>query len=136
MSQLPKTENLLHEVRRGVLYLTFNRPEARNAMSTALLQEIVDCFAAIREDRSIRAVVLRGAGGHFCAGGDIKDMANARAAKARAALYGRPVPNLDDVREVVPDVLRHRIVPGFEAEAEGRTADDLVAELIRRSREW
>ncbi len=58
------------------------------------------------------------------------------AAKARAALYGRPVPNLDDVREVVPDVLRHRIVPGFEAEAEGRTADDLVAELIRRSREW
>ncbi len=91
MSQLPKTENLLHEVRRGVLYLTFNRPEARNAMSTALLQEIVDCFAAIREDRSIRAVVLRGAGGHFCAGGDIKDMANARAAKARAAAGTDPV---------------------------------------------
>ncbi|MCG8469062.1 MAG: AAA family ATPase [Gemmatimonadetes bacterium] len=58
------------------------------------------------------------------------------AAKARAALDGRPVPNLDDVRHVAPDVLRHRVVPGFEAEAEGRTADDIVAELIAHSRSW
>ncbi len=58
------------------------------------------------------------------------------AAKARAALDGRPVPNLDDVRAVAPDVLRHRVVPGFEAEAEGRTADDIVAELIEHSRGW
>mgnify|MGYP001167784698 FL=1 len=58
------------------------------------------------------------------------------AAKGRAALQGRPVPNLDDVRAVAPDVLRHRIVPGFEAEAEGRTADDIVAELIEHSRNW
>jgi len=58
------------------------------------------------------------------------------AAKARAALDGRPVPNLDDVRAIAPDVLRHRIVPGFEAEAEGRTADDIVAELIEHSRGW
>jgi len=58
------------------------------------------------------------------------------AAKGRAALQGRPVPNLDDVRAVAPDVLRHRIVPGFEAEAEGRTADDIVAELIEHSRSW
>jgi MoxR-like ATPase len=58
------------------------------------------------------------------------------AAKARAALNGRPVPNFDDVRAVAPDVFRHRIVPGFEAEAAGRTADDLVAELIEVSRSW
>jgi MoxR-like ATPase len=57
-------------------------------------------------------------------------------AKARAALHGRPVPNFDDVRDVAPDVLRHRVVPGFEAEAEGRTADDLVADLIEHSRSW
>jgi MoxR-like ATPase len=50
--------------------------------------------------------------------------------KARAALDGRPGPNLDDVRAVAPDVLRHRLVPGFEAEAAGRTADDLVKELV------
>ncbi len=50
--------------------------------------------------------------------------------KALAALQGRPVPNLDDVMYIAPDVLRHRIVPGFEAEAAGRTPDDLVADLI------
>ena len=50
--------------------------------------------------------------------------------KARAALDGRPAPNLDDVRALAPDVLRHRIVTGFEAEAAGRTPDDLIDELI------
>jgi MoxR-like ATPase len=54
--------------------------------------------------------------------------------KARAALQGRPVPNLDDVRAIAPDVLRHRIVPGFEAEAASRTSDDLVADLINSVR--
>jgi MoxR-like ATPase len=51
--------------------------------------------------------------------------------KARAALDGRPIPDIDDVRAVAPDVLRHRVVPGFEAEAAGRTADDLIDELVR-----
>jgi len=50
--------------------------------------------------------------------------------KARAALQGRPVPSLEDVQAIAPDVLRHRIVPGFEAEAAGRTRDDLVEDLI------
>ncbi len=53
------------------------------------------------------------------------------AAKARAALDGRPIPDLDDVRIVAPDVLRHRVVPGFEAEAAGRSADDLIDELVQ-----
>ena len=50
-------------------------------------------------------------------------------AKARAALDGRAAPDLEDLRALAPDVLRHRVVPGFEAEAAGRDADDLVAEL-------
>ncbi len=58
------------------------------------------------------------------------------AAKAKAALDGRPVPNLDDVRAVAPAVLRHRVVPGFEAEAEGRTTDDIIAELVEHSLGW
>ncbi|MCL7927364.1 MAG: MoxR family ATPase [marine benthic group bacterium] len=51
-------------------------------------------------------------------------------ARARAALHGRAAPDFEDIRTIAPDVLRHRIVPGFEAEAAGRSADDLVAELI------
>jgi MoxR-like ATPase len=57
-------------------------------------------------------------------------------AKARAALSGRGMPDLDDVRAVAPSVLRHRLVPNFQAEADGRSAADLVSELIQQSRKW
>jgi MoxR-like ATPase len=57
-------------------------------------------------------------------------------AKARAAMDGRGVPDLEDVRAVAPWVLRHRVVPNFQAEAEGRTAESITGELIERSREW
>jgi MoxR-like ATPase len=52
------------------------------------------------------------------------------AAKARAAMDGRPMADLDDVRSVAPSVLRHRIVTNFSAEAAGRTSEDLVGELV------
>lgn len=71
---IPETKTLLITLQGGVLHVTFNRPEARNAMSTEMLADIEAVFAAISDDRSIRAVVLRGAGGHFCAGGDLKSM--------------------------------------------------------------
>jgi MoxR-like ATPase len=57
-------------------------------------------------------------------------------AKARAALDGRGVPNHEDVRAVAPAVLGHRVVMSFQAEAEGRTAKDVVEELIDSSRKW
>jgi MoxR-like ATPase len=57
-------------------------------------------------------------------------------AKARAALAGRGMPDLEDVRAVAPSVLRHRVVPSFQAEADGRAAGDLVTELIEQSRKW
>jgi MoxR-like ATPase len=47
-------------------------------------------------------------------------------AKARAAMDGRPVPDIDDVRAVALPVLRHRIVVNFQAEAEGMTAERLL----------
>ncbi len=76
--QLPTTE-LLELRREGwVLHLTLNRPEVRNAMSFAMIDEIIAVFDAVADTQDIRVVVLRGAGGHFCAGGDIKDMAQAR----------------------------------------------------------
>jgi MoxR-like ATPase len=51
-------------------------------------------------------------------------------AKARAAMAGRPMADLDDVRSVAPAVLRHRVVTNFAAEAADRTSEDLVQELI------
>ena len=66
------------ERRGAVLHITLNRPELRNAMS---LQMVTELRAALKDAESgsqVRAIVLRGAGGHFCAGADLKDMAAAR----------------------------------------------------------
>src|SRR5256714_3467015 len=55
-------------------------------------------------------------------------------AKARAALDGRPMADEDDLRTVAPTVLTHRIVINFAAEAAGRTAADIVAQLLKEAR--
>ncbi|MDU3294169.1 MAG: enoyl-CoA hydratase/isomerase family protein, partial [Pseudomonas aeruginosa] len=71
---LPHCETLLLEPVEGVLRITLNRPQSRNAMSLAMVGELRAVLAAVRDDRSVRALVLRGAGGHFCAGGDIRGL--------------------------------------------------------------
>src|SRR5262245_55267008 len=56
--------------------LTLNRPDRRNALTHAMMLELEDAFAKVRDDPNCRVLVLRGAGGHFCAGGDLDAMAN------------------------------------------------------------
>ena len=72
-----QTVLLQHE--GGLLTITLNRPEVRNAMSLAMVLELREVLAAAETDGRTRVLVLRGAGGHFCAGADLKDMAGARA---------------------------------------------------------
>lgn len=79
MNRLPECQTLLLELHGGVLHVTLNRTDNRNAMSLQMVSELRGVFAAVRDERDVRALVLSGAGGHFCAGGDIKDMASARA---------------------------------------------------------
>jgi isohexenylglutaconyl-CoA hydratase len=74
MSTLPATKHIRLQPQGPVLHLWLNRPEARNALSATMVREISETFAAIHDDRSVRVVVMRGAGGTFCAGGDIKNM--------------------------------------------------------------
>jgi isohexenylglutaconyl-CoA hydratase len=78
MSLLPDCETLQLALHQGVLHVTLNRPQCRNAMSLQMVSELRAVFSAVRDDSQTRAIVLAGAGGHFCAGADIKDMANAR----------------------------------------------------------
>ena len=70
---------LVHHQAGPVLHLTLNRPEVRNAMSMAMVLELRQALAAAEADGDTRVLVLRGAGGHFCAGADLRDMAGARA---------------------------------------------------------
>jgi isohexenylglutaconyl-CoA hydratase len=72
MTILPNCKNLLLEPEGGTLFVTIDRPEARNALSDEVVEELSAVIDAIAHDRAIRAVVLRGAGGTFCAGADIK----------------------------------------------------------------
>lgn len=55
--------------------LTLNRPEQRNALDLELRAAFAEAVPQVRDDPSVRAVVITGAGGHFCSGGDIKSMA-------------------------------------------------------------
>ena len=70
---------LLLERHGGTAVLTMNRPEQRNALDLELRSAFAQAVAEVRDDPSVRAVVLTGAGGHFCAGGDIKAMGSSDA---------------------------------------------------------
>lgn len=116
------SETLIVQQQGAVLHVTLNRPEQRNAMSAQMLNELIEVFAQIKDDLSIRAVVLRGAGGHFCAGGDIKDMAALRMAAAQAAsnqpyiafnrLFGTLIETVNHAPQIVVAVLEGAVLGG------------------------
>ena len=71
-SELPVTKSLILERDESVLKIWLNRPESKNALSTEMTDELNGVLDEVHDDRSIRTIVLRGKGGVFCAGGDIK----------------------------------------------------------------
>lgn len=71
-------DNLITVLDGGVLNVTLNRPTAKNAMSLALLDELIDALDTAEANADTRVIVIRGADGNFSAGADIKDMAAAR----------------------------------------------------------
>lgn len=65
-----------------ILQITLNRPEALNALSPSLLGELYDTFLQAKEDKSIKGILLTGTGKAFCAGADIKQLANLTTAQS------------------------------------------------------
>jgi isohexenylglutaconyl-CoA hydratase len=82
MADLPECKELLLDRQGSRLYVTINRPEARNALSNEVVEELIAVVDAIASDRAVRTVILRGAGGTFCAGGDIKTFQQAFGSEA------------------------------------------------------
>ena len=70
----------------GVVTVTLNRPEARNALDMIMRRELAAVLDEVEADESGRVLILTGAGGHFCSGGDVKTMRQKRhtAAEGRA----------------------------------------------------
>lgn len=75
---LPQTTEFIKLERKGpVLYVWLNKPEMRNALVAGMGDELFATFSALKDMPDVRVVILRGAGGTFCAGGDIKGFAAA-----------------------------------------------------------
>ena len=75
---LPDTKTLLLRAHGPVLHVTLHRPDKRNAMSLAMVDELEAALDHV-EAAGTRIVVFRGSNGNFCSGGDISDMAAASA---------------------------------------------------------
>jgi enoyl-CoA hydratase/carnithine racemase len=67
-------ENICFATEDNIALITLNRPERRNALSLALMQELIDCLGAIGSRRDLRAVILAATGKVFCSGHDLSEM--------------------------------------------------------------
>ncbi|MEO1289210.1 MAG: enoyl-CoA hydratase-related protein, partial [Chloroflexota bacterium] len=70
MPDFGSLDTLLIEQKDFALYITLNRPETRNAMNNQMVAELTHVFTKVHGDLSIRAIILQGADGFFCSGGN------------------------------------------------------------------
>ena len=84
---MTEQKNTLYEVRNGAAWITLNRPEVRNALSSNLLTEVYDHLAAANADPAVRCIVLTGAGKGFCSGADLKNPPGMAGADGRIVPY-------------------------------------------------
>ncbi len=70
----------------GVATLVLNRPESRNALGAAMVEELSRLLAQVADDKDVGAVAIRGAGRDFCAGADLREMAASQAEGPEAGL--------------------------------------------------
>ena len=110
------SEVLLTRREGAVLVLSNNNPAARNALSPAFYAALTQALAAAQDDPSVGAIVLTGEGGHFCSGGDLRQLATRRELpieERRAKLEG-----LHDLVRAVRDC-RKPVIAAVEGAAAG-----------------
>ena len=78
-------DHLIETLEDGVCTLTMNRPEARNAMSGPMMAALNEAIPRVAADPAVRCVVLTGAGGAFCSGGDVKGFASDNESEGQGA---------------------------------------------------
>ena len=90
-----KTNDIAFEVKEHVAYILLNKPEQYNPISAEAMQDLSQCLTYCEEHDDVRAVVIRGAGGNFSAGGNVKAMKE-RLVSATAVSFScgsRPCPS-------------------------------------------
>ena len=107
--------------REGIAaHLVFNRPERRNALNHAMMAEIGDAVDRVGADRKVRALVLRGSGGAYCAGGDLGAMSKLPPRPrsgpdplvANYRLFGKVLAKLNQLPQAVVSVVEGPAVGG------------------------
>ena len=104
------TEDLRTEISEGVMTITLNRPERRNALSDAMLEGLIASLADAETATDVGSVLLTGAGGAFCAGGDVKGMAASGGEGGWSVRLGRAAATSDLSRR-----FRVALAPGARA---------------------
>ena len=74
MKNFPKTDSLLIEYSNGWVTIWFNQIKNRNAITNNIVDELFSIFNFLNDDREVRGITLRGKGGIFCAGVDLKSL--------------------------------------------------------------
>ncbi len=85
------SSELLETFHDGIATLTINRPQSRNSMTTEVMQGLSEAIPRLANDPSVRLVVLTGAGGAFCAGGDVKGFVNKEPGSANSLPFEQNV---------------------------------------------
>jgi len=97
-------KSFLYEARASVARITLNRPERLNALTFEVYRELTDTFAALRDEKDVRVVVITGAGRAFCSGGDVHDIIG--------ELFSRNMEGLLEFTRLTCDLIRNiRILP-------------------------
>jgi 2-(1,2-epoxy-1,2-dihydrophenyl)acetyl-CoA isomerase len=92
----PQFESVLYERLGQIALISLNRPQRMNAMGASLKEDIVAAFRLANVDDTVRAIVLTGAGAAFCAGGDVKEMSEARATGVKRSVREKTRPTRDN----------------------------------------
>jgi 2-(1,2-epoxy-1,2-dihydrophenyl)acetyl-CoA isomerase len=100
MSDYPVVEGLKIAANDGVLEVTLDRPDKRNALTDPMVQGLIEAVSRAGQDDAVRVIVLRGAGDHFCAGFDIVQRNESNGARPRVGSIQRRLP-----------VQAHRLIP-------------------------
>lgn len=98
-------ETLKIDIQKPFVYITLNRPDVKNAMNQQMVIDLLDAFKTLRDDRSMRAIILSGANNTFCSGGDLKEMQaeimNRGTAESRMAVLDELLNAVDHAPQVV-----------------------------------
>ncbi|SVC76928.1 uncharacterized protein METZ01_LOCUS329782, partial [marine metagenome] len=116
------TTDLMESVGNGIATLTMNRPAARNALTPQMMAGLREALPRLAADPSVRVVVLTGAGGAFCSGGDVKGFADRVSSDAEDKSFEHKVHDLRarmDISRVLHEMPKPTlaVIPGPAAGA-------------------